>query len=202
MSVHDSIANIQARMRQIRSRFETMPSTIQQAVNSLPLEHTPAAMGVSFEQILATAQGGLAYPGGPVSYTDREARFAPYIKEASEKYNVPEALIKAVITQESGFDPNATSSCGAQGLMQLMPETAAGLSVKNPYDPRENIMGGVKYLRQLLDRFGGDIPKALAAYNAGPGAVEKYGGIPPYKETENYVQNITAMYERFSRGGA
>ena len=100
--------------------------------------------------------------------------------KASETYNVPVALLKAMAKQESNFDPNATSSSGAQGVMQLMPATAASLGVTNAYDPEQNIMGGAKYISQLLDKYDGDTTLALAAYNAGMGNVAKYGGVPPF----------------------
>jgi len=122
------------------------------------------------------------------------------INELIDKYANQNGLdadfVKAVINQESGFNPNATSKCGAMGLMQLMPGTAQGLGVTNAYDPEQNIEGGTKYLKGLMDRFDNNKSLALAAYNAGPNAVKKYGGIPPYQETQNYVKNVLGKYER------
>ena len=113
------------------------------------------------------------------------------IHNAARKYNLPVNLLKGVIRAESNFQVNAVSSAGAQGLMQLMPGTAKELGVNNPFDIEQNIDGGARYLRKMLDSFGGDIKVALAAYNAGPGAVEKYDGkIPPYKETERYIDRV------------
>lgn len=119
----------------------------------------------------------------------------------ASKNNLDAAFVKAVIKQESGFQPEVTSHCGAMGLMQLMPATANSMGVKNAFDPEENIMGGTKYLKGLMDRFGGQKELALAAYNAGPGAVQRYGGIPPYNETQNYVKNVMANYNRFKTNG-
>ena len=122
------------------------------------------------------------------------------IEEYSAKNGLDSAFVTAVIKQESGFQPDVTSHCGAMGLMQLMPSTASSMGVKNAYDPEQNIAGGTKYLKGLLDRFGGNKSLALAAYNAGPNAVAKYNGIPPYKETQNYVKNIMSMYQQYSGG--
>ena len=111
-------------------------------------------------------------------------------QRASQTYNLPLNLLKAVAKAESNFNPTVVSRSGAQGIMQLMPGTARGLGVTDAFDPEQNIMGGAKYLRQMLDRFGGDTKLALAAYNAGPGNVIKYGGIPPFTETQNYVVKV------------
>ncbi|QQZ08206.1 lytic transglycosylase domain-containing protein [Heyndrickxia vini] len=116
------------------------------------------------------------------------------IQKASEKYNVPAKLIKSVIQHESSFNSNAVSSAGASGLMQLMPSTASSLGVTDVFDPEQNIFAGSKYLKNMLDRYDGDIKLALAAYNAGPGNVDRYGGIPPFKETQNYVKNISSSF--------
>lgn len=124
-----------------------------------------------------------------------ELAYDDLIQEAAKKYSVDPALVRAVIRTESAFDPMAVSSAGAQGLMQLMPALAAELGVLNSFDPRENIMAGVKYLSWLLHVHNGDLRLALASYNAGPTVVEQYGGIPPFRETQQYVKTITDLLE-------
>ena len=122
------------------------------------------------------------------------APYAREIREAAERYGVEEALIKAVIRVESGFNSRAVSPKGARGLMQLMPGTASMLGVRDSFDPRQNIDGGVRHLRGLIDRFGNDLKLALAAYNAGEQAVVNNGGIPPYRETRDYVTRILGLF--------
>ncbi len=116
--------------------------------------------------------------------------------EASKKYGVSYDLLTAMAQQESGFNPDAVSRSGAMGIMQIMPETAKYLGLKNPYDAYENIMAGAKYMAEKLKEFSGNVDKALAAYNAGSGAVKQYGGVPPYGETRSYVKNIKAIMKR------
>ena len=135
-----------------------------------------------------------------ISFKNSRENIENLIEKYAQKNNLDPDFIKAVVKQESGFNPDAKSKCGAMGLMQLMPQTAKGLGVVDAFDPEQNIEGGVKYLKSMLNRFNNDPKLALAAYNAGPGAVQKYGDIPPYKETQNYVKNILASYEAIKGG--
>jgi soluble lytic murein transglycosylase-like protein len=164
-----------------------------------------ATTGPSFDQQLTQASAG----GPGVISTPATAAVAgtsggdgPYkaeIDAAAQKYGLDPALLRGLIRQESNFDPNAGSPAGAQGLCQLMPGTAAALGCTNVHDPAQNIDAGARYLRQQLDAFGGDVSKALAAYNAGPGAVKRYGGVPPYAETQNYVRQVQAYADEYRR---
>jgi len=126
--------------------------------------------------------------------TNSKSHILNLVSQISQKHGVDEKLVKALIKQESGFNPKAKSKAGAMGLMQLMPQTAKNLGVKDPYNAVQNVEGGVKYLKSMLNKYNGNVILALAAYNAGPGAVDKYDGVPPYKETQNYVKNILANY--------
>ena len=124
-----------------------------------------------------------------------EDLYEPLIQEAAATYGVPANLIRAVMRAESAFDPRAESHVGAQGLMQLMPPLAREMGVTDPFDPRQNVMAGAKYLRKMLDLHSGNVKLALASYNAGPTNVRRYKGIPPFKETRNYVKKITGFLE-------
>ena len=189
-----SAAAVMARVDEIQSRMA--------ALNGAGVQ-TAAPTGQSFQATLAqatsapTATAAVAAPsaGGPTP-------FSAEIEAAAAKHGIDPALLKGLIRQESNFNPTAGSPAGARGLTQLMPGTAASLGVTDPTDPVQAIDGGAKYLKQQLDKFGGDVTKALAAYNAGPGAVAKYGGVPPFAETQAYVQKVQQYAEQYRGSGA
>ncbi|RMD71603.1 MAG: lytic transglycosylase domain-containing protein, partial [Gammaproteobacteria bacterium] len=127
---------------------------------------------------------------------ERRRRFADLVEEAARRYGLDRCLLDALIMAESAYRPRAVSSKGALGLMQLMPETARRYGVSDPFDPRQNIQGGARFLKDLLAAFGGDVRLAIAAYNAGEEAVRRYSGIPPYPETRRHVAKVMALYRR------
>lgn len=135
----------------------------------------------------------------PALLKTRADSYMPLIRDHARTYKVPAELVRAVMQVESCFDKKAVSRVGARGLMQLMPGTAALLGVQNSFDPAQNIAGGVRYLGMMRDRYPSDWKLVLAAYNAGPGAVDKYGGIPPFPETQSYVKRVMAAYEKSIR---
>lgn len=141
---------------------------------------------------------GVRNEAGAAPVPDAVARFGPYVAAAADEFNVDKALVHAVITVESGYNPTAVSRAGAQGLMQLMPATARRYSVADSFDPAANIRGGVRYLRDLLLLFDGKLELVIAAYNAGENAVQRHGNrIPPYRETQAYVPKVLRFYEKF-----
>lgn len=179
MDITSDIAAVTQRIAQITGQ------TVQAAPN--------APAGSSFASMVAAAS---AQPDSrPVQAAPADVE--RLVSANANTWGVDPALVKAIIANESGFDPNATSKTGAQGLMQLEPGTAADLGVSNAYDPAQNVAGGTRYIRGLLDRFHGDLRLAIAAYNAGPGAVVKYNGVPPYAETQQYVENVLDSYQKY-----
>lgn len=135
------------------------------------------------------------------SYSRNKNAFDQLIRQAAQQHGISEGLIKAVMHTESGFNINARSPVGAQGLMQLMPATARRFNVSNVYDPQQNILGGARYLSWLLKRFNGNTQLAVAAYNAGEGNVDKYGGVPPFRETQDYVRRVTSRFQNLYSSG-
>jgi soluble lytic murein transglycosylase-like protein len=196
MDISSELSAVAARIEQITGAPVQLPGLPGQSSESGSFA---AMLQAQMDAQGAPAQGGDDAANAPAMVPPQQ--IDALVNDNAQAQDVDPALIKAIIANESGFNANATSNVGAQGLMQLMPGTAAGLGVTDSYDPAQNVAGGTKYIKGLLERFNGDVRLAVAAYNAGPGAVEKYGGIPPYAETQNYVQNVLASYAKY-RGSA
>ena len=172
---------------------EALPDSIRQSLNPYAaINSSPSAQSAQNENL---EEEEITTPTRETKRLSFNANLSTedMIEDAALKYNVDSKLVRAVAIAESNMNQDDISDAGAIGVMQLMPETAAGLGV-DPYDEQQNIEGGAKYLRQMLDTFGGNVKKAVAAYNAGPGAVQRYGGIPPYSETQNYVGRVMDLY--------
>ncbi|HKD92631.1 MAG TPA: lytic transglycosylase domain-containing protein [Terriglobales bacterium] len=168
------------RWKQVPARNSVTMKQAQSAIADVQREMSPQKSGAAAPQSIS------------------QAHLDALIDEAAARHQVDPNLVRAVIKVESNFDPNAVSRKGAIGLMQLMPSTARQLNVSDPYDPQQNVDAGVRHLKSLLDNYGGDVPRSLAAYNAGEKAVARSGGIPPYAETRNYVKQITHLYSSSS----
>jgi soluble lytic murein transglycosylase-like protein len=191
MSVQTAIARVSQLEGMIAAANGASPSPSAASTTSFDQQLSQATDAQATTASTATASAG----SGSVPYEQ-------LIDAAAQKYGIDPAILKGLVKQESGFNPNAGSPAGAQGLTQLMSGTAAALGVTDVHDPAQSIDGGARYLKQQLDRFGGDYSKALAAYNAGPGAVERFGGIPPYAETQNYVKSILGFAQQYGQSNS
>ncbi len=196
LNVNDIYSSI---LTDIQNRVPIPFATNSQATNSVSSK-TEANKEKDTEKFQTVFENYLAdysnYLNEDITSPEISASIEEAIKAAASKYGIDETLIKAIIQQESNFNPNAISSSGAQGLMQLMPDTAKSLGVTNAFDINQNVDGGTKYLKNMFDTFG-DTSLALAAYNAGPGNVKKYNGIPPFKETQNYVPKVLNYQQQY-----
>lgn len=182
----------------INQKIDSKFNRIEEIFNGIKTPVENKQNNKDFQEVFAkflqdNPKSGVNYDSS-INYANVDEQIKQAVKEASIKYGVDEALILAIIKQESNFNHRAVSPAGAQGLMQLMPETAQYLGVKDPFDIKQNIMAGTRYIKEMLDKFNGDLKLALAAYNAGPGNVQKYNGIPPFSETQNYVSKVLANY--------
>lgn len=185
-----------------RAKVEEIQSRIPVKLNIPDDSGFDAALSEAQNNKASGTTANLGYT--PSFYTDssNKGKILQAIEQniaiSAKKYDLNPNLIRAVIRQESGFDPYSTSSAGAQGLMQLMPGTASALGVNNSYDIAQNIDGGTHYLKDKIDQFG-SLELALAAYNAGPGAVKKYNGVPPYEETQNYIEKVMRYFNEYEQ---
>lgn len=194
-----SVDAVVARVAQLQSLMGAASPAPAPAPTAFASQLASATATTAAAPAATTASAGLMSVGA--SELPADVPFGAEITAAAKKHGVDPALLAGLVKQESGFNPSAGSPAGARGLTQLMPGTAAGLGVSNVLDPVQNLDGGAKYLRQQLDAFGGDVTRALAAYNAGPGAVQRYGGVPPYAETQNYVRIVQANAAQYRAAG-
>jgi soluble lytic murein transglycosylase-like protein len=190
VSVEAVLARVNELQQMIAAQVPAAQTDATQAFASQLQTATASAAMTPATPTDATATTGFMSTGA--SELPADVPYGAEITAAAKKYGLDPALLAGLVKQESGFNPNAGSPAGARGLTQLMPGTAAGLGVSNVLDPAQSLDGGAKYLKAQLDAFGGDVARALAAYNAGPGAVKRYGGVPPYAETQNYVRAVQA----------
>lgn len=189
-----SIESIQSRIYEIETRFQNIPATNFTGMNNVDKSRDIPAAGLKESSEIKNANA-------PTVKQSEENNFNQLFMDCAEKYDFDPDLLKAVAKAESGFDAKAVSLAGAKGIMQLMPDTARELGVKDILDPAENIAGGTKYLKKMLERYNGDVKLALAAYNAGPGSVDKFGDIPPFAETKNYVNKVQKYYQQIKQWG-
>lgn len=195
----ENVAAVKARINQIESRFAEAGTQGVMSIAPHAATQAPSATGqvtAFFPDYLIEAAKDAA-SDAPADSGGLDA----LIESAAAKHGVEPDLVKAVVRAESGFNPSAVSPAGARGLMQLMPGTARALGVSDAFNPEQNIDAGVRYLKQQIDRFG-DVRLALAAYNAGPAAVAKYGGVPPYRETQNYVNRVLSYRSAYGGNGS
>jgi soluble lytic murein transglycosylase-like protein len=177
-------------LEQVASGFAASPSAASSTTSS-----------GGFSSVLASAASAATTPTSSDTATGAAdaASYAPIIDAAAAQYGINPAVLTGLIEQESGFDPNAVSSAGAEGLTQVMPENFAADGITNPFDPTQSIDGGAKQFSADLEQFGGNVTDALAAYNAGSAAVEEYGGVPPYPQTQNYVKDVLAYAQQYEQ---
>ena len=197
MSIAVAVARVSELEQMLRFQAPAAAAQSSSASFASQLQSATAATGTT-----PTASASAVGATAGVSELPAGTPYAAEITAAAKKHGVDPALLAGLVKQESNFNPGAGSPAGAQGLTQLMPATAASLGVTNVHDPVQALDGGAKYLRQQLDRFGGDVARALAAYNAGPGAVERFGGVPPYAETQEYVRRVQANAAEYRAAGA
>ncbi|WP_231038599.1 lytic transglycosylase domain-containing protein [Pectinatus haikarae] len=198
------INNVQKRIKEIEGQFSiknfspekmTFDQTLTKQMKNVKPDSGSGIGQQTADMIQSAGQNNSQTPSAAAVHNVPPQQIEEMIQKAAVKYGVDAKLLSAVAETESNYNAEAVSSAGAVGVMQLMPNTASELGVTNPYDAQQNIEGGAKYLKELLNDFGGNVREAVAAYNAGPQAVKKYQGVPPYAETQNYVSHVLDLYQ-------